>query len=62
MIKSLERSRPVSDYIDVDFEIRGCPINKEALLEVIYSVILGKKPYNPEYPVCMECKRKGTHV
>ncbi|ACO03567.1 MAG TPA: Ni/Fe hydrogenase subunit delta [Persephonella sp.] len=60
MIKSLERSRPVSDYIDVDFEIRGCPINKEALLEVIYSVILGKKPYNPEYPVCMECKRKGN--
>ncbi len=60
LIKSLEKSRPVSDYIDVDIEIRGCPIEKESILEVIYSVMLGKKPYNPEYPVCMECKRKGN--
>ncbi|WP_457621939.1 NADH-quinone oxidoreductase subunit B family protein [Persephonella sp.] len=60
LIKSLEKSKPISDYIKVDFEIRGCPAEKEAIIEVIYSVILGKKPYKPEYPVCMECKRKGN--
>ena len=59
-IKSLEKSKPVSDYIDVDLEIRGCPINKEHLYEVIVSLLMRKTPSLPEYPLCLECKRKGN--
>ncbi|WP_457642464.1 NADH-quinone oxidoreductase subunit B family protein [Persephonella sp.] len=59
-IKSLEKSKPISDYVEVDFEIRGCPINKEQLYEVIISVLMNKTPSLPEYPVCLECKRKGN--
>jgi len=59
-IQSLEMSKPISDFVDVDFEIRGCPITKENLEEVINSILIDKKPSLPEYPVCLECKRKGN--
>ncbi len=58
-IKSLEKSKPVSDYIDVDYELRGCPINKSQLLEIISSLYLGKELVLPSYPLCLECKIKG---
>lgn len=59
-IKSLEKSFPASDFINVEYELRGCPINKEHLLEVINSLLLDKTPNLPEYPVCLECKIKGN--
>ena len=34
-IDTLETSTPIADHVDVDFELRGCPINKIQLLEVI---------------------------
>ncbi len=59
-IKSLEKSHPISDFIDVDYELRGCPINREHLIEVINSLLLNKTPTLPRYPVCFECKIKGN--
>ncbi len=59
-INSLEKSHPSSDFIEVDYELRGCPINKEHLLEVINSFLLNKTPNLPRYPVCLECKIKGN--
>jgi len=59
-IKSLGKSHPSSDFIEVDYELRGCPINKEHLLEVINSFLLNKTPNLPRYPVCLECKIKGN--
>ena len=34
-IDTLDRSTPIADHVPVDFELRGCPVNKEQLLEVI---------------------------
>jgi len=34
-IDSLETSTPIADHVHVDFELRGCPVNKKQLLEVI---------------------------
>ena len=34
-IESLETSTPIANHVYVDFELRGCPINKYQLLEVI---------------------------
>ncbi len=53
-------SRPLSDFVKVDLEIRGCPINKEALREVLIALLQGRSPQLPSYPVCLECKRKGN--
>lgn len=53
-------SRPLSDFVKVDYEIRGCPINKESLKEVITALLYGRLPQLPMHPLCLECKRKGN--
>ena len=34
-ISTLETSTPIADHVLVDFELRGCPINKQQLVELI---------------------------
>jgi len=58
-IESLKKSTPISDHIFVDFELRGCPIDKTQLLELVNAFLNGRKPIIPTYSVCVECKRKG---
>ena len=59
-ISTLEKSTPISDHVQVDFELRGCPINKNQLLEVLGAFLQGRKPGIHSYSVCVECKRRGT--
>jgi len=59
-ISTLETSTPVSDHVEVDFELRGCPINKKQLLEVISALLVGRAPSTPSHSVCIECKQRGT--
>lgn len=59
-IQSLETSTAIADHVNVDFELRGCPINKYQLLEVISALLNGRKPNIPDHSVCIECKRRGT--
>jgi sulfhydrogenase subunit delta len=59
-IETLNKSTPIADHVLVDFELRGCPINKSQLVEVICAYLNGRKPNISHYSVCMECKRKGT--
>lgn len=59
-IDTLNKSTPIADHVFVDFELRGCPINKAQLVEVISVFLHGRKPNTPRYSVCMECKRNGT--
>jgi len=59
-IETLATSTPIADHVHVDFELRGCPINKEQLLEVVSAFLNGRKPNVPPYSVCIECKRRGT--
>jgi coenzyme F420-reducing hydrogenase gamma subunit len=59
-ISTLEQSTPISDHVPVDFELRGCPINKYQLLELVNALLNGRKPNVPPYSVCIECKRRGT--
>ncbi|HAJ95902.1 MAG TPA: NADH:ubiquinone oxidoreductase [Actinobacteria bacterium] len=52
--------KPVDAYINVDYQIRGCPPNRFEIVDVIRSLIVGRKPEIPNYPVCIECKRNGN--
>lgn len=58
-IETLNKSTPIADHVFVDFELRGCPINKYQLIEVIRAFLNGRKPNTPPHSVCMECKRRG---
>lgn len=58
-IETLGKSTAVTDHVFVDYELRGCPINKQQLLEVVSAFLNGRKPNTPPYSVCVECKRRG---
>ncbi len=59
-ISTLKLSTPVAEHVPVDFELRGCPINKRQLIELLTATLAGRKPNIPTYSVCMECKRMGN--
>lgn len=59
-ISTLATSTPIADHIKVDYELRGCPISRHQLLDVIGSLVKGQRPRLPSHSVCLDCKRKGT--
>lgn len=59
-ISTLATSTAIADHVHVDFELRGCPINPQQLIEVICSRLAGRRPRTPAHSVCLECKRRGT--
>ncbi|WPB88760.1 NADH-quinone oxidoreductase subunit B family protein [Streptomyces malaysiensis] len=59
-IATLATSTPISAHVPVDFELRGCPIDRGQLLEVITAFLAGRKPNVSGHSVCFECKRRGT--
>ena len=59
-IDSLSKSTPISDHVQVDYQLWGCPINKRQLVEVLSAFLNGRKPNIPAQSVCMTCKMHGT--
>jgi sulfhydrogenase subunit delta len=59
-IDSLGKSTPISDHVQVDYQLWGCPINKRQLVEVLSAFLNGRKPNVPAHSVCMTCKMHGT--
>jgi sulfhydrogenase subunit delta len=59
-IETLETSTAIADHVPVDFELRGCPISKRQLIEVISAFLAGRKPVTPPHSVCIECKLRGN--
>lgn len=59
-IRTLKMSTPVAEHVPVDFELRGCPINKLQLVELLSATLAGRRPNIPTYSVCLECKRRGN--
>lgn len=59
-ISTLDRSLPIGSFVHVDFELRGCPINKHQLIEVLVAFLHKRKPNIPSHSVCIECKLKGN--
>jgi sulfhydrogenase subunit delta len=58
-IKTLDTSTPIAAHVFVDFELRGCPVNQNQLLELISATLVGRKPVIPTHSVCLDCKRAG---
>ncbi|WP_127900670.1 oxidoreductase [Solirhodobacter olei] len=59
-ISTLATATPISDHVKVDFELRGCPINKRQLIELISATLAGRTPHVPKTSQCTECKAHGT--
>ena len=59
-IDTLSTSTAIGEHVPVDFELRGCPVNKLQLLELLNASLNGRRPNVPNYSECIECKRRGT--
>lgn len=52
------RVKALDEVVKVDVRVHGCPIDAAELTYVIRCLLVGKKPVQPSYPVCVECKMK----
>jgi coenzyme F420-reducing hydrogenase gamma subunit len=59
-IETLTQSTGIANHVHVDYELRGCPVNKRQLLEVIVAFLVGRRPNIPAESVCVECKERRT--
>lgn len=59
-LSTLATSTAIADHVQVDYELRGCPIDQGQLLEVIGAHLAGRTPEIPSHSVCVECKQRGN--
>jgi sulfhydrogenase subunit delta len=59
-VESLETATPISQHVQVDAELHGCPINPGLLREMLASLAMGRRPQIRDEAVCAECKRRGA--
>jgi coenzyme F420-reducing hydrogenase gamma subunit len=59
-IDTLATSTPIAAHVPVDFELRGCPIDRHELLEVLAAFLQDRPPRISAESVCVECKRRGN--
>lgn len=55
----LHETKGIAEYVAVDYELQGCPITKDQLIEVMSAFLQGRSPQIPRESVCAQCKRKG---
>ncbi|MFH1440110.1 MAG: oxidoreductase [Candidatus Woesearchaeota archaeon] len=55
IIRSM-RADGIANHVKVDYFIHGCPPNKYEFLHVLKELMVGKKPKQPDFPVCKECR------
>jgi coenzyme F420-reducing hydrogenase gamma subunit len=49
-------ARPATDFVDFEFQLPGCPIERGEFLSLVRAVLAGTTPELPAVPVCWECK------
>jgi coenzyme F420-reducing hydrogenase gamma subunit len=59
-IETLATSTSIGMHVRVDFELRGCPIDKGQLLEVVSAFLAQRSPRVRTHSVCIDCKRRNT--
>ncbi len=57
-IDTLDKASPIREHVAVDFELWGCPINKQQLIGLINNLSLGALPFEETDKLCMQCKRQ----
>ncbi len=58
-VETLEKSTPIGEYVRVEHELRGCPINRDQLLELLTALLFGRQPQIARHSLCIDCRRLG---
>lgn len=59
LLSVLPTSTPIAHHVPVDAELRGCPIDRGQLVEVVNALVNGRPPRIATTSVCTECKAHG---
>ena len=51
-------TKACDEVVKVDYKVHGCPIERKEFTYVVRCLLLGKQPFIPTYPVCVECKMR----
>lgn len=51
-------TRAVGEVVKVDINIHGCPVDHQELARILRALLTGQTPVVPNYPVCVECKKR----
>lgn len=49
-------ARALHEFVKVDLNISGCPIEPGQFLSAVANLLNGNPPLYPQYPVCTECR------
>ncbi len=55
-VEAWDKAKAADPVVDVDHYVYGCPIDRDEFVHVVESLVQGKEPKIPTYPVCVECK------
>ena len=55
-----QKALGIDQAIKVDYYAWGCPVEKYEVLRILSHLLHDKEPVIPNYPVCVECKRRET--
>lgn len=47
---------PISNFVTVDLQLRGCPASRWEIMETLTALIAGRLPQLKSYPQCVDCK------
>lgn len=59
-IDVLQTSNRISEYVKVDLQLQGCPVNSAQVTTALSDLLSGVQPIKEVQPVCMTCKRNGV--
>jgi coenzyme F420-reducing hydrogenase gamma subunit len=51
-------ARPATEFVDFEFQLPGCPIERHEFLALVRAILAGTTPELPPVPVCWECKTR----
>ena len=61
-ISTLKESTPIAAHVFVDFELRGCPISKQQLLDLLSAYLNGRTPSIPRTACAWSASRRGSRA
>jgi len=53
-------TKAVHEVVPVEYKVHGCPMNTDEFAYIVRSLVMGVEPVIPNYPVCVECRRRGN--
>lgn len=53
--------KPISEYVNIDYKINGCPANPKEISQALIDLSHDKVPNTKTHSVCFECKAKDNN-